>query len=321
MKAEAAPSFADVVRSAYNASDAPHSRWIVEVDEGASEVIVIDDADRSLHRVPVVMADGQVSFGEAQPVRMAYVPADAEPVAASSRVVFASRNESRPPEPDVEPPAEQGQPPDAELPAPDPGPPDTTTQPDTTPPDPGGVSVSPAAEPEPSIQSEEDDVSLSAIRSRLGLPDDADENAILAQIDDVLDKATAPTPEPVAASAPKLPEGVVTIEKSMLDELRVNAAAGAQAAKRQQEEDRDRFIAAAVQVGKFTPHRVAHWTRAYDLDPEGTRQAIDSLAEGLVPVEAAGYTGTPEPSKDALDDAEAAAWGAAFGLPKEALRG
>lgn len=180
------PSHADLVRNAWNAT-APHAQWIVEV--GDDEVIVMDDTTRALTRIPVTVAAGQVTFGPAVAVRMAYVPA-AEP-AEAVRAVFASRAESRPDPvtapPDPRPPA---------APIPPAGPPPDPDDTPTTPPDPGGVSASPGAEPEPTNPSTtEDNVSdLSVEFARgLGLPDTASRDEILAALAAVR-KPTEPEP-------------------------------------------------------------------------------------------------------------------------------
>lgn len=256
----------DDVRDAWYRSG-PQDTWISEIHLDPLQLIVTSDRDRSLSRVPVTVADGQVSFGTPTTVRVEYVDQPADKPVAASRLVYASRAESQP---DV-----------------------------------------PAAEPEPT-QFQEDDMSMSEVRSRLGLPGDADEAAVLAALDTVIDQATTPTPDPVAASKPQLPAGVVTIEASVLDDLRQGAAAGREAVQRQRTEDRDRFIAAAVSAGKFAPARVEHWTKAYDADPEGTRTTIDGLADGLIPVAAAGYTGSPEQDPE---DTLFAEWDKSFSTP------
>ncbi len=50
-------------------------------------------------------------------------------------------------------------------------------------------------------------------------------------------------------------------------------------------------------MGKFPPSRLAHYTALYDADEEGTRQLVDSLAEGVVPVHERGAS----PSSDTND--------------------
>jgi hypothetical protein len=311
------PSRADLIRSAYNSSGAAESRWIVEIDDSA--VVVIDDTDRSLHRIPVEVGEAGVTFGDPTPVQMAYVPLDSELVAAS-RTVFASRAESRPeitastatvldsppPSeiPDYRPPAE---------PAPPAGPPpepEPTTEEPSTPPDPGGVPVSPGAEPEPT-EPKEDPVSLSEeMRSRLGLADDADEAAALAAIDALKSKADtagAPDPEQVAASAAKDAENAelkaeVKVLASRMEqvtaELAATKAEKAATVKASVLDD-------AAKQGKFAPADRPQWEKDYDEAPAAVTRILASIAPGTaVPVAAAGYTGTGEETAESFDDAE-----------------
>jgi 2'-5' RNA ligase len=165
---------AEKIRAAWNNTFPPDSRWVQEVRANAA--IVVNDADRTYQLFPVTFDGDQVLFGSPEP----YDPESDRPL------VFASRAESRP----EEPVAATGTTP--EIPAPAVGP----------------APVLPAAEPEQvnPTDPKEDLVStdLSVFRSRLGLDDTADEQAILAAIDALKAKAEAPvqpTPEMVAASA------------------------------------------------------------------------------------------------------------------------
>jgi hypothetical protein len=291
------PSRADRIRQAFNAT-ATESRWIVEI--GDSDVIVIDDSDRSLHRVPLTEADGTVQFGAPEPVQMAYVPAG-EPVAAS-RVVFASRDESRPVAAGSEPPSDpdhlpsQGTPPNA--PTPQPGESPASDVPYITQPPEPSAPVEPAAEPEPSNNTQEgDDMSLSGVRSRLGLPDDADEAAVLAKLDELKSKAetpppaTEPDPQAVAASAQREEQFAAAIGQIQTLSAELAAVKAEKAA-----EKKASFFAAAVGQGKIAPADRASWETRYDQAPDLVTEIIGAMAAGTaVPVAAAGYTGDPEP--------------------------
>lgn len=167
----------------------------------------------------------------------------------------------------------------------------------------------PAAEPgNPTI--EENDMFPMEVRQRLGLAEDADETAVYAAIDELKAKAEQP-PQTVAAS---LPEGVVTIEASVLDELRTNATLGAKAAERQRVDDRDRTIQAAVGDGRIAPSRVEHWTQAWEIDPDGTRDNLGRLEKGLVPVEVQGSAGAPGEA-DQGSNPQWAEWDRMFSAP------
>ncbi|MFI7125987.1 phage protease [Nonomuraea sp. NPDC050153] len=132
------------------------------------------------------------------------------------------------------------------------------------------------------------------LRERLGIDADADDEAILAAVDDLLDKATAPPLEPTPQAEPvaaALPPGTVAVDEAVLADLREKAEQGVAARARQLIEDRDRAIEDAIQAGKTLPARRDHWKQAWAADAEGTRQALASLPAGLVPLEDLGEPG------------------------------
>lgn len=309
--------------------------WIREV---WSDFVIVDNDEGDLYQVPWsedAANPGEIVWGKPTSVRVQYVPdtstedaTDAPPVTAGAgeslrrgalRARLATLNVAAADQPDSTPTPE----PESVAAAPNVPvlPPEPEPQPDprapAPPPDdiPSAPTV-PDTEPEQSNTNEEGDImSLSEFRSRLGLDDTADEAAVLAALEERL-KA----PEPVAATA-ALPDGVVAIEASTLNDLKVKAEAGARAEARQRTEDRDRFIAAAIADGKFSPARREHWTKAYDADPDGTRQTIDDLEMGLiVPVAAKGVAGgETEIDPEAPTTTEAADWARQLGIPVEEL--
>lgn len=135
-------------------------------------------------------------------------------------------------------------------------------------------------------------------RKRLGVADDADDATILAALDEALnERAEAETAEPVAAS--RLPEGIVTIEASVLDELRRNAQLGADARADQERERRESLVSAAISDGRIAPARRDHWLSALEAD-SGAADVLASLTPGLVPVD--GERGHNKPAVDLDDD-------------------
>lgn len=132
---------------------------------------------------------------------------------------------------------------------------------------------------------------LNTIREALNLSADADADAVMTAL-----QARTATPE---ASVPAIPEGMALIERDTLATLQAGAAAGEAAQRVLAEQERDRTIAAAVTDGRITPARRDHWARAYDADPEGTRELLASLEPGLVvnTVES-GHGGQPEIAED-----------------------
>jgi len=118
------------------------------------------------------------------------------------------------------------------------------------------------------------DEQLATLREQLDLAADTDDAAVMAALSQRLT-----TPDP----APPLPEGVVTIDAAQLAELRASAALGQQAHERQQREDREALVNAAVVDGRIAPARREHWVAQLEADP-GSREVLATLEPGLIPV-------------------------------------
>lgn len=174
--------------------------------------------------------------------------------------------------------------------------------------------VLPAAEPEPETpEPKEDPVStdLSALRSRLGLDDAADLDAITAAVDELKTKADtppAPTEEMVAASQAAT-AAVAQAEAARIEmqtelqrlsgelaTIKASAATGAKTA----------LFDSAITAGKIKPAERESWEGRYDRAPEVITEILASIAPGTaVPVMASGTVGTPEPAGgESFDDAE-----------------
>lgn len=132
------------------------------------------------------------------------------------------------------------------------------------------------------------DDQLTNMRASLGLPEDADETAILA--------AVTARPAPTDLS-----EGIVTIDATALATLQRNAQAGVEAREQQRIEARDRLVDEAITKGKFAASRRDHFVALYDADPDGTRATIANLAENAIPVAELGFDADGE-TVAAVDD-------------------
>jgi hypothetical protein len=278
--------------------DAPWSHWIVEMELDPLQLIVVDDDSGKRYRVPVsVTGEDAFTFGPAVEVAVRYVDKTTEVAAsASTRMVFASRAESRPgdrpaatavePNPAVEP---------VEAP---PVVADPTTAPVVEP------TVPPAAEPDPTTEKEE---RVSAdIRSLLGVPDDADDAAIAAAIEELKTKATPVTdettetvevvekadvraPELVGASAGAKNVDALAEMRAEIERLsgEVAASKADKAAQVKASVFRD-----AVQLGKITPGDRKSWEARYDKAPDVITDVLASIAAGTaVPVSPSGVVG------------------------------
>lgn len=169
------------------------------------------------------------------------------------------------------------------------------------------------------------DEQITNLRAKLQLPETADETAILAAVNAVVDESleepTPPTPAaaPTPTPAPAAPTATVEPPAEPATPATAPIAAGSgtmvidAAAWQQREEsikrleaadakrrrdERDQVIGQAITAGKFPPVRREHWTRVWDADPEGTRTLIDGLTPNVVPVTAMGEYGTGEDSID-----------------------
>lgn len=124
------------------------------------------------------------------------------------------------------------------------------------------------------------------LRQLLGADADADDGALINKVkaliterDEALEEATKPR-----AAAAKLPEGVVAIDTTVLATLQAQAAAGAAAAVRQADEDRNRLLDDAIRAGKIPPAARAAYETVLKNDLESGRALLASLAAGAIPV-------------------------------------
>ena len=130
--------------------------------------------------------------------------------------------------------------------------------------------ASAAGHPAPSGGAHEEEARVSellnGLRTRLGLSADADENAALAALDEALAEQADPS-EPTNQS-PAVPDGHVTVPSVALDELRAQAAQGAEARRMLHEQNRTAALDGLRD--RFTPANRSVWEREYDRDPAAT---------------------------------------------------
>jgi hypothetical protein len=171
----------------------------------------------------------------------------------------------------------------------------------------------PAAEPEPITTDPKEDLvstDLSALRSRLGLDDTADLDAITSAVDALKSQAETPTPSPemVAASAAAVEKAqqaeaekdelrkevqiLASQMKSVSDELAATKAEKAATVKAS-------VFTEAIKAGKIKPADREAWEKDYDEAPGAVTRVLASIAPGTaVPVAASGYAGPAEPEFD-----------------------
>jgi 2'-5' RNA ligase len=191
----------------------------------------------------------------------------------------------------------------------------------------GAPPKTPAAEPETKPEPKEDHVStiLSDVRSRLGLPDDADDAAVTAAVLARLDERPAITdPEPKPATAPADPVPAADADlvaasaenKHLADQVRqlttkvgllteqVESTTGELAASRAAKaaDAKASLLDDAQRHGKFRPADREAWATRYDRSPEVTAEVLAAIQPGTaVPVNATGIVGNGEPTSDEGD--------------------
>lgn len=142
------------------------------------------------------------------------------------------------------------------------------------------------------------DTEIKGLRERLGLPEDADQATVDAKVDELLELATKPDEKPeVKPDVPVVPEGKLLVDADQWDDMKVAAAAGAEARKVQLVQERDTTIERAFREGKISASAKPKWVTRWDRDAETTAKDIDDLPV-VFPVAAAGYVG----SSDVVDD-------------------
>ncbi len=134
------------------------------------------------------------------------------------------------------------------------------------------------------------------LRERLGITAETeiDDDGLLAAVDEALaERAEAPA----ASAGPAIPAGTVLVDEAALADLRANADLGVQAHQRQLADDQAALVFAAVEDGRIAPAQRDHWLASLKADPTFA-DVLASLAPGLVPIKAKGYTGGIEEAPD-----------------------
>lgn len=171
------------------------------------------------------------------------------------------------------------------------------------------VPLNPSAEPvEVTTEEEEDAMSTlsDGLRQRLGIDADADEDTILAALDEALaERADDSEDTSAAAAAAALPDGVVAIDAAQLEALQAAAHRGEAARARQESDDRVRMVDEAVRAGRIAPVRRQAWIDRLAADPE--EATVLASLEPVFPVgDPIGHDTSPS---DTADDVYAALYG------------
>lgn len=136
-----------------------------------------------------------------------------------------------------------------------------------------------------------------ALAERLGIDADADEETVLAAVDEALaeqaeDGGAGSGGEPTADQVTNYAQrnGLTVVDQAQYANLVASAQEGRDARAEQLRAADDTFVTNAIARGKFGPARREHWMNALKLDREGATAAINSLADGLIPVVEIGHS-------------------------------
>lgn len=261
----------DQVRKAYyNGPGTDWHLWIREMYVDPPELIVQNDADDTIERIPYEVAgEGEVTFGDPQAVKVEYVNARAK--AEKPALACASRAEARPA---------------------------------------ASVTSSSTTEVEVTEKKEGTVPTLNeSLVQRLGITADADDDEILKAIDELVSNSDtnpdAPaavdvedlTVDQLAAAARK--HGLTVSDAAADQQLRADAAAGREARAQQVREHRERVVGASINAGKIPPARKEHYLGLMEKDPEGTETFLNDLpAQASVPMTELGHSGDPIDESD-----------------------
>jgi ATP-dependent protease ClpP protease subunit len=128
---------------------------------------------------------------------------------------------------------------------------------------------------------------LDDVRQRLGVAAEADEVTVLTALDEALEERADDENEGEGGDGgqAELPEGAVVVDAAALAQLRADAELGRNAHARQEREDRESLVDAAIGDGRIAPSARADWLRSLENDPGGhARTTLASLPKGLIPV-------------------------------------
>lgn len=266
----------DVKRAFYNdfATGDKYWWWIRAVRLDPNEIIVDDEDNGQLYRVPFTVNDRAVSFGDPQAVYISYVDDHTVPqedkaaVAASWKTAADSRPSERS---NLDPKALR-----AAI----------------------GLSEN-ATDDEVKARLEAlGKVAAQTPPSEVPPPEDEGDDE-----DDEEEEEDKP-----AEAAPEA-QGPVLVDAEALASLRADAAMGKAAREEQINESRETLLAEAVKDGKFPPSRKDHFRKLLKADDHGTRELITSLEPNVVPVDARGGA---DPETDmagsAADDSYPEGW-------------
>ena len=286
MKVNASANLDDIRRAFYGEYVAANSDagwwWIQAVLTDPNELVVEDDQTGQLFKIPFKSnTAGTVKFGEAVPVRIDYIPEDAESQkAAASHVAatlaigrnvmatYSTRAESRPD-------TTGGQMDPKEI-----------RQRLGLPEDASDEQVSEAAAT----------LAAAAGLSLVTTTEDQQDPPATAPVETTppAPAVAEPTALPIAASAaPAATPGVVMVDEQTWAQVQAGLKRATDIADENDKNRRESLVTAAIGDGRVPPARKDWWLKALETDFEGYSQTLASLQTGMIPVEERGHALVP----------------------------
>jgi hypothetical protein len=278
--------------------------WIRQVLTDPNQLVCEDDESGDLYLIPFESdEEGVISFGEAESVRIDYVPNEAKKAAAShvaaalaaGRKVLASYDSRAESSPDV-----TGGGMDPKVIRERLGLPEDATDEQVQEEirklnEAAGLQLAEASAEEGAAthtQTNQVQGGVTGVGTNT-----AEEHAQAAKVG--AENPDGPITATVTASAAgeeQKPEedNVVKLDRQTFDELKAGAQAGLRLEQSNAKQTREGIVAAAIGDGRIPPARKDHWLTALEADFEGNSAVLASLAPGLVPLDERGSNQTSE---------------------------
>lgn len=268
---QASVSTEDVRRAFYETlTDDRYFWWVKDIRLDPDELIVEDDDNGDLYRVPYSVAGTDVNFGEPIPSEVVYVD-KSDAVAASSHgrsvAAFASRDESRKQEQENEMDPKQIR---ASL----------------------GLAEDATDE---EVHSKIASLKAAEEAANKEAPEGGDpaESEDDEEDEDEEDESEAPAGDEAATKV---------VDAKVWEETVAAAREGQAARKEQLTERREGVLKAAVDQGKIAPASKDEWRKKLRAAPESTEAELEALSPGLLPVKETAIDASAEAKEYAYDE-------------------
>ena len=145
---------------------------------------------------------------------------------------------------------------------------------------------------------------LPTLREALGLAEDATIDDIVKAVKDKPADDGAPTDGQPAAASTKLPQGVVAVDAGRLATLEANSARFAEHLENERRAGVEKTLNAAISEGRITPAHKESWRKSFEANADQARDLLATLApNSAVPVSELGHATEPADNNDVRDSA------------------